>query len=546
MTKGYRWLTPAIVSIAMLTACTGNSGNAGKSGADKGASPAPSAAAQTNDKINPTGFPIAKQSIQLSIMMKKPANQSSWNELWISKYLDEKLGGKTTAVEIDENAWNEKKNLAFATGELPDIIWSGGALTSSDVTNYGSQGLLIPLNELIDKYAPNIKKTLQDNPDLRKTVTSLDGKIYALAAPTYPKREPVIGRYWLNMQWMNKLGLKVPTTLDEFYNVLKAFKEKDPNGNGKADEIPASGASASNPIDSIVLTAVGYMEKYISLDKTGKKVVYTQAQPEFKDYLAFMNKLYKEGLLDPEYYTQNITTFRGKAQKDQVGFYFDAAHFVAVGLDKYTNYASFPPLTSPQNPDRIWPLQRVATLGGLNSIAISSKNKNPEASIRLLDYGFTEEGGSAIRFGPKLDTVVPGAGIVTNPDGTWEIKTPQGLSSNDYRMKSVTNMSLPVSDAFYLKNKEVPEQASLTKNLVENMLPYGKPVYPNVFLTKEEQDKVNKIQTDLKTYVDQMEAKFIVGDTPLSKWDEYIATVQKIGVNELVAIYQTAFDRWNK
>jgi len=71
-------------------------------------------------------------------------------------------------------------------------------------------------------------------------------------------------------------------------------------------------------------------------------------------------------------------------------------------------------------------------------------------------------------------------------------------------------------------------------------------VYPNVFLTKEEQDKVNKIQTDLKTYVDQMEAKFIVGDTPLSKWDEYIATVQKIGVNELVAIYQTAFDRWNK
>ncbi|WP_164821726.1 extracellular solute-binding protein [Paenibacillus koleovorans] len=544
MKKGYGWLAPAVVSVAMLTGCTGNGGS--ESSVKPSASPGASAGAQANDKINLSGFPIAKSNIQMSIMMKKAPNQSAWDSLWIAKHLDEKLGGKTVAVEVDEGAWNEKKNLAFATGELPDMIWTNGALTPSDITNYGVQGLLVPLNDLIDKYAPNIKKILEQNPDLRKTVTSLDGKIYALAAPAYPKREPVIGRYWLNTQWMSKLGLKTPTTLDEFYNVLKAFKEQDPNGNGKADEIPASGASASNPIDSIVLTAVGYLEKYITLDKTGKKVVYAQAQPEYKEYLTFMNKLYKDGLLDSEYYTQNITTFRGKAQKDQVGFYFDAAHFVAVGLDKYTNYASFPPLTSAQNPTKIWPLQRVATIGGMNTIAITSKNKNPEASIRLIDYAFTEEGGGAVRFGPKLDTVVQGAGIVNNSDGTWEIKTPQGVSSNDYRMKSITNLSLPAPDAFYLKNKEVPEQASLTKNLVENMLPYGKPVYPNVFLTKEEQEKVNKIQTDLKTYVDQMEAKFVVGDTPITKWDEYIATVQKIGVNDLIAIYQTAFDRWNK
>jgi putative aldouronate transport system substrate-binding protein len=259
-----------------------------------------------------------------------------------------------------------------------------------------------------------------------------------------------------------------------------------------------------------------------------------------------MNKLFKEGLIDPEYYTQNIQTFRGKASKDQVGFFFDGAHFVAVGLDKYTNYASFPPLTSPQSTTKMWPIQRVATSGGLNTMAITSKNKYPEASIRLLDYAFTEEGGKNIRFGPELGVVQADGGIVNNSDGTWELKSPAGVSSNDYRMKSVTNMSLAIADEAYLKNKEVPEQASLTKNLVENMLPYGKPVYPNVFLTNDEQEKINKIQTDLKTYATQMEAKFTVGDTPISKWDEYISTMEKIGVNDMVKIYQTAFDRWNK
>jgi putative aldouronate transport system substrate-binding protein len=546
MKKRYTWLTPTILSMAVLTACTSTGGNEAATG-----KPAEGTAVKEPAKsgVSPTGFPISKENIQLSIMMKKGPNQFPWKDLWVSKHLNEKLGGTTTAIEIDESAWLEKKNLAFATGELPDIIWSNTALTASDVITYGSQGLLIPLNDLIDKYAPNIKKTLDSKPDLKKTVTALDGKIYALSVPIFPKREPVIGRYWLNMEWMTKLGLKTPTTLDEFYNVLKAFKERDPNGNGKADEIPASGTASGNspnPIDMIVLTALGYLEKGITLDKSGTKVVYSPAQPEFKEYLIYMNKLFKEGLIDPEYYTQNIQTFRGKASKDQVGFFFDGAHFVAVGLDKYTNYASFPPLTSPQSTTKMWPIQRVATSGGLNTMAITSKNKYPEASIRLLDYAFTEEGGKNIRFGPELGVVQADGGIVNNSDGTWELKSPAGVSSNDYRMKSVTNMSLAIADEAYLKNKEVPEQASLTKNLVENMLPYGKPVYPNVFLTNDEQEKINKIQTDLKTYATQMEAKFTVGDTPISKWDEYISTMEKIGVNDMVKIYQTAFDRWNK
>lgn len=526
-----------------LTACTGN--NSSNVGNENSAS-SNNSTNQTTEKINVDGYPISNEDIELTIMMKKSPDQKEWDKLWISNHLNEVLGGTIKAIEIDDAAWDEKKNLAFATGELPDIIWSMNALTASDVANYGNQDLLIPLNDLIDQYAPNIKRTLENNPALRKTITSLDGNIYALGAPVYPKREPIMGRYWLNMEWLEKLGLEVPNTLDEFYSVLKAFKEQDPNGNGEADEIPASGSSETNPIDMIVLSALGFLEKGISLDDSGTKVRYTQTDENFKEYLIYMNKLYSEGLLDNEYYTQNITTFRGKAQQERVGFYFDAAHFVAVGLDNYLNYESFAPLTSPQNSTRMWPLQRVATLGGTSSMAITSASENPEAAIRLLDYAFTIEGAQNIRFGPEENTVLENAGVVYNDDGTWDFKLPDGVSSTEYRTQYVTNMNLSVADEFYLTFNEGGESASLTKNLVENVLPYGKPVYPDVFLTDEEQDRVNKIQTDLETYVDQMEAKFIVGDISIDKWDEYIETTKKIGVEELIDIYQTAFDRWNQ
>lgn len=344
--------TSMAVALAMgliVTACSSNSENGSQNTATptetvKQASETPKE--QPKDKINLTGFPISNENIQLSIMVKKGANQSAWQDLWISKHLGEKLGGTIVATEVDDASWNEKKNLAFAAGELPDFFMTNGALTSNDVMNYGQQGQLIPLNDLIDAYAPNIKKFLDANPEVKKSITDPDGKIYALPGVNPVKREASIGRYWINKPWLDNLGLEMPTTLDEFYTVLKAFKEKDPNGNGKADEIPASG-SVSNPISMIVLSALGLTESSangISLDKSDTKVIYAPEQPEYKEYLIFMNKLFKEGLIDPEYFTQNIQAYRGKAQQGLVGFFFDAAGILSVGAEKYADYPSFPHL----------------------------------------------------------------------------------------------------------------------------------------------------------------------------------------------------------
>lgn len=530
---------PLLAVLLALSACTGGGGTGGTNEPSNPADPAQ----EGQPYFNPTGFPISNQPIVLNTMIQTSPGQAPWNDLWISKHLGEILGGTINATEIQ--SWQEQKNLAFSTGELPDMFVTLGALTGLDVANYSAQGLLLPLNDLIDQYAPNIKALLDENPDVVKSLTMPDGNIYALPGFLDSPRELVVGRYWINKQWLENLNLDIPTTLDEFYTVLKAFKEQDPNGNGLADEIPASG-DLGNPIKMIVLTALGLTQDKIGLDMSGTKVVYAPTTPEYREYLEFMNRLYAEGLLDSEYFSQNVQSFRGKAAQGQVGFFFDAAHFVAAGLQNYEQYGSFPPLTSDINDTQIWPVKRYNTSGGLYSMAITSKNQYPEATIRLFDYMVSEEGGFLVRIGPDVGVVHDEHGVQWNDDGTFQLKVPEGVSGLDWRKANVTNTSLNYSLTKDAQEVSPPEQISLTENLIENQLPYGKPIYPDVVMTKEEQDRVATLAADLDAYVTQMEARFIVGDTPFDQYDTYLDTLRNIGVDTFVEVYQAAFDRWNQ
>jgi putative aldouronate transport system substrate-binding protein len=496
--------------------------------------------------IKKEGYPIVNSPIELSIMMKN-SGSDPWDNLWISKHLNELLGGTIKAIEVNDNAWNERKNLAFATNELPDMILTNNAFTHNEVTNYGRQGLIVPLNDLIEKYAPNIKAMLDANPSAKKTVTAMDGKIYTLPSMSTYQRELAPQKYWINTAWIEKLGLKVPKTLNDFYEVLKAFKEKDPNGNGIADEIPASGTILNNPIGTMILSALGMVEDRVGLDTSGKTVIYTPTQPAFMEYLKFMNKLYKEGLLDKEYFSQNIQQFRGKGAQQKVGFFFEAGPQAAVGTETYKQYATIPPLVSELNNTQMWPVNRFVNYG-IHNVAITSKNKYPEASIRLIDYMYSKEGGFRVRIGPDKGEVKAGGGVIYNPDGTWTLDLPNGMTSPDWRNKYAVNINLP----FYTKmmgppNEQISELGAwITDNTMKNLIPFGKPVYPNVFLNTEEQDQINRIEADLDSYVDQMEAKFIVDGMTSAQWEEFQKTMSQIGVKKLVEIYQTAFDRWNR
>lgn len=152
------------------------------------------------------------------------------------KVIEEKTGIDLEWQIVQVEGKDQQFNLLMAAGDLPDIVsyyeGKGGFTT---IGRFGEEGAFLPLEDLIAENAPNLKKIILDDPLVREAVTAQDGHIYVVPMMAAIKA----ARGWfLRYDWLDKLGLDVPETIDELYTVLKAFKTQDPNGNGKADEIP--------------------------------------------------------------------------------------------------------------------------------------------------------------------------------------------------------------------------------------------------------------------------------------------------------------------
>lgn len=222
---------------------------------------------------------------------------------------------------------------------LPDMVEIPPFDSNVGVDTYSSNGVLIPLNDLIEEYAPNIKALFEKYPALEAKCTSSDGNIYALAGWWGDINDYVPDYLYIRQDWLDNLGLEMPKTVDELYDVLVAFKEQDANGNGNPnDEIPMA---TKNGIKQLyyLMTGFGYDTNSLWYTDDSGKVHYAAVEDQYKEMLAFLNKCYSEGLisddLDGTLLTQNIT-------EDKVGI---------VCHDPADNMASSDDLARTSNPD---------------------------------------------------------------------------------------------------------------------------------------------------------------------------------------------------
>ena len=186
----------------------------------------------------------------------------------------------------------EKRNLVLASGEYPDIFIKAG-LGMSDLTKYGTQGLFVPLEDMIREQMPNLTAIL-DERDAWDYMMSSDGNVYSL--PEVSTLGGANGTYWINKKWMDTLGLEEPKSLDELYEVLRAFKTGDPNGNGEADEIPLFCVSNYEQLLSYADFAYDAGTKTAVIDGV---LTYIPTTDYYKDFLADIAALFAEGVLDP-------------------------------------------------------------------------------------------------------------------------------------------------------------------------------------------------------------------------------------------------------
>lgn len=525
-----------VVVFSLLLACSmlasacssgnGESGGASSSGSDGPAS-----------EVSKDGFPIVQEPITLT-MLAPSAEMADWKTMPTIQAMEELSNIKVEFQTSPIDSFPTKKNLVFASGELPDMLYAAD-LTPAEQVNYGTQGLLMPLEDLIDNYAPNLKAVLDANPDVRKSITTTDGHIYALpfidtAAVWYR------GPMWYNGKFLEALGASEPTTTEELYTYLKRVKEEDPNGNGEADEIPLT----SVKLDDLRMFFLGFWGVYNEVyyaDKEGV-VHYTPQEEGYKGYLTFLNRLWQEELLDHETFSQTDEMKKAKGSKNQVALFSDYHPYFTLGGEPRTTDPLMTPVASEIAGTPVYGKHPGMSSNG--NFAITATNPHPEATMRWIDYQYGYEGATLWNLGPEglLWEYVDEANHVK------KFNEVPGDDREEYRATLTPNYGI-VTPGVNIPELHNGLRSELDDWIIdqnnEKLVPVAKPPFPRIYLGNDEQSEVSALLSDLNTYVQQMEAKFVTGQEPLANWDNYVAQLKKMGSDRIVEIYQQAYDLWD-
>ncbi|MEK5438477.1 MULTISPECIES: extracellular solute-binding protein [Paenibacillus] len=519
-----KW-TVGLLAAAMvfgIAGCGGKDGN--------------NAATSETSSYNKEGLPIVNEPVTLKVLtvrwgsMGDTFTQNQW-----LKDLEKNTNVKIEWQVMSSNDWAEQKSILLASGTLPDIILGNQTFGDSDIVN--NLSFFRPLDDYIEKNMPNLKAAMEETPELKKISTFPDGKIYSLPTrlPSRPKssRQPVI-----NKTWLDKLGLKAPETIDELYNVLKAFKEQDPNGNGKQDEIPF--IEIGN--DLISPFGIADLNNNNMIIKDGK-AIYFPVSEEFKEGLKWENKLYAEGLLDKEVFTQDDTMRSAKFQNPDapiVGFTYQWTPDAVFG--KWSDqYVTIPPIAGPDG-KRYTIGNPIGMSLNRNELLITTSSKYPEVAARWADQFYTNE-ASIQNFWGAIGTV-----IKKNDDSTYTLMDPPAGTSADawYWDQSLRDFGPKyVSPSFEQKIVLNPESGDGLKLQLDKLgSEYVTEPFPNVMYTSDEFEELPTLTTDIDGYVNTMRAQFISKGGVDEDWDDYVKQLNKMGLEKLVKIRTDAYSRY--
>jgi putative aldouronate transport system substrate-binding protein len=523
-------LVSALLLTAALSGCSGDKGGSG--GVDS---------TGATEAFHKTGLPIVDTPVTITVaggqnvQIKKP-----WNDMLVFKNLEQKTNVHVEWQLTPNPDWNNKRSLLFAGGDLPDVILN---VSAGDLVKYGAQGLLIPLENLIDEYAPNLKKVLDARPEFRRAITAPDGHIYSVPRILDSGIEGVSDTLWINKKWLDQLSLPVPATTEQFRDTLQAFKSNDLNGNGKSDEIPFSFVYGGQSTSLYSLFgAFGVLDNPDHLVVEKGKVSFSAVQPAYKEAIQYFHSLYKAGLIDPESFTQNSQQFTAKGTNPEplLGAIVNYNNYGVVGTDRINDYvAVVPPLKGPRGDQLVNAYPAYYMVPG--ALAVTNRNKRPEVTIRWIDQVFEPRTSWEFGFGPF------GVNYEEKADGTIEANpNPPGMNFNQFRLSEAPANDFPyiILKDFYDKVKQSPEVEN-RKKLVAAVQPFqAKEYYPTLLFSEQDQNKLDQLRKDIVDYVNQRQAQWITDGKIDAEWDAYVSQLKKMGLDELLKIYQSNLDRY--
>ena len=484
-------------------------------------------------------------------------------------YLLENFQINLDVTEYNSENWSTQLTLMLAENNLPDIISNTG-MNFAEFNEYANQGYFLNLSDYLPQM-PNLLALFEEYPSYRTMMTNTDGNIYGFSQlTTINQNAPARG--FIDERWLANVDMAVPRTVDELYDVLVAFKEQDANGNGIDDDETPMYISASydnrNNAFRIIANAFG-----IYSDSPTKKLVVGAdgelfapwISENWKDLMKYMNTLYAEGLIDPNYDVRTSDEFKQMVKEERVGIFGANAPFAQAGkkIDYDANFQYFHPMTSPYSDKPTL----VLTSGASTNVTFAlNANIAPEKIDRLcelVNWIYTADGAFGVGMGVQGLDWEYNYTKWSDEHGVLQMFCPEGYAnSNEYKNKACV-----INGAFSLYSPADGREYILTDIVSDDVL-YNDEEFAkkcgwyalveqgireaevkveslaSLVYTKEEASERASIATDITSYVEQMTTQFITGEANIDEtWDSYVATLKQMLIDRWVEIDQTAYDR---
>lgn len=443
---------------------------------------------------------------------------------------------------------SEQFTVMLASGDYPDIInYTNWSIYKGGLEKAIKDGVLIDLSPYInDEDMPNLSAYLKEHPECLKAMKNPDGTI-----SVFPniKESVEINSFigpTLRKDWLDKLGLEVPETMDDWYNVLKAFKTQDPNGNGKADEIPFLAEGINSPYH--FLSAAFGSSTIMMIGEDGNPA-YGPIQPGFKDFLITLHKWYEEGLLDKDFAAADRKNLDYKMTDDIGGAYIgytgsQMGNYIAAkkGTDFELVAAPWPKKDENSKPYCGFDGMTL-TVTTNNGMGISTSNKQIEKTIQMIDWLYGE-GSVALNYGVEGTSynIVDGEYqytdlILNNPDGKDPVAALAPYAMPNWGMGG----AMTFDDSYNKIARAVDEQKYAAKIWAEGDMSL---CVPALSFTTEESNAINKVKNDIDIYVMEYMTNTIIGTESVDSFDKFVKKVKDMGVDDMVNAYQAAYDRY--
>lgn len=461
---------------------------------------------------------------------------TNYAETPFAKEYSEKTGIEVEYIHPAQGQEKESLNLLIASGELPDIIETDWL--SRDPETSIANNTIIRLNDVIDKYAPNLKKFLAENPDIDRAIKTDDGSYYVFPFVRNGEKLLSTNGFIMRDDWLKELGLEAPETIDEWETVLTAFKEK------KGATVPFVGG-----VDLMKNFAGAFGVGYNFYIDNGK-VKYGCLEDGFGKYLETMNRWYKNGLIDKNFALTDSKVVSSNMLGGTAGASFGAGgssmgvwlnNAKKNGDDAFSLAAVKYPATSkgktPEFSNKSWPYS------SLNGAAITGNCKNVELAAKFLDWSYSEEGMMLNNFGIEGESYEMIDGnptytdlITNNPDGL-----PMAQILTMYA-RSATEGPL-IQDPRYIEQYyQLPSQREALDIWADNTGEEHN--MPSVTMTEAELNEYNKIMNDFTTYRDENIIRFIIGERPISEFGKFVEECKTRNIERAIEIQQAAYDRY--